>query len=98
MEQIMGWIIAGAPSLLTGVVLAKLKRKEEKDDEREKDRDEREELILEALGANFGITKEMVECMLYGKTPNGELEEAFKYKQNVKHKLEEYMRKKAARQ
>lgn len=97
MEQIMIWIAAGVPSLMVGVVLAKLSKKERRDEERERDRDEREELILESINANFCITKELVDCVLYKKEPNGELEEAFKYKQQVKHKLEEYMRKRAAR-
>lgn len=65
--------------------------------EREADRDEREELILESITANFCVTKELVDCVLYKKPPNGELEEAFSYKQQTKHKLEDYMRRRAAR-
>ena len=43
------------------------------------------------------MTKELVDCTLYGKKPNGELEEAYKYKQETKHKLDDYYRKRAAR-
>lgn len=79
-------------------ILTKQKRNEEKSEKREQDRDQREELILQCIDANFCITKELVDCVLYDKKPNGELEEAFRYKQDVKHKLEDYMRKRAARQ
>ena len=79
-------------------ILAKQKHSEEKSEKRELDRDEREELILQCIDANFCITKELVDCVLYDKKPNGELEEAFRYKQDVKHKMEDYMRKRAARQ
>ena len=97
MEQFVWILIGGVPSLLVGIVLAKMARSEKKADQREADRDEREELILECINANFSITKELVDCVLYKKPPNGELEEAFKYKQDVKHKLEDYMRRRAAR-
>lgn len=97
MEQIVWILIGGVPSLLVGIVLAKMARNEKKADQREADRDEREELILECINANFSITKELVDCVLYKKHPNGELEEAFKYKQDVKHRLEDYMRRRAAR-
>lgn len=90
-------IIACIPSLLVGIVLAKLSKSEKKADAREADRDDREELILECINANFCVTKELVDCTLNHKPPNGELKEAYEYKQKVKHKLEDYMRRKAAK-
>ncbi len=97
MEQFVWILIGGIPSLLVGIVLAKMARNERKADEKEADRDEREMLILEGLNANFSITKELTDCVLYKKPPNGELEEAFKYKQDVKHRMEDYMRRHAVR-
>ena len=94
----IGVILASAiPSILSAVVLLVINRQQKKAEERAKDREEREELILEGLNANFCVTKELVDCTLYGKHPNGELEEAYKYKQNIKHKIENYERSRAAR-
>ena len=85
------------PSVLSGVILAIISKQQKKAEERAKDRVEREELTLEAINAMFCVTKELVDCVLYGKPPNGELKEAFEYKQQVKHKLEEYQRKKISK-
>lgn len=85
------------PSVLSGVILAIISKQQKKADERAKDRTEREELTLEAINAMFCVTKELVDCVLYEKPPNGELKEAFEYKQQVKHKLEEYQRKKISK-
>ena len=97
MEQFVWILIGGIPSLLVGIVLAKMARNEKKADEKEPDRDEREMLILKGLNAVFSITKELTECVLHKKPPNGELEDALRYKQDVKHEIEDYMRRKAAR-
>lgn len=106
--EILLLIIGAALTFGFGVILAKMKRSDDKADKREAmrqaieekreaERDEREELILECINANFCITKELVDCVLYEKKPNGELEEAYRYKQQTKHKLEDYMRRRAAR-
>lgn len=97
MEQFVWILIGGIPSLLVGIVLAKMARNEKKADEKEADRDEREMLILKGLNAVFSITKELTECVLHKKPPNGELEDALRYKQDVKYEIEDYMRRKAAR-
>lgn len=106
--EILLLVIGAALAFGFGVILAKMKRSDDKADKREAkrqaieekreaDRDEREELILECINANFCITKELVDCVLYDKPPNGELQQAFDYKQETKHRLEDYMRKRAAR-
>ena len=97
MEQFVWIIIGGIPSLLVGVVLAKMARNEKKADQREADRDEREELILESLNANGCVIKELYECRYHDKPANGDLEEAYQYQKEVKHRLEDYMRRRAAR-
>lgn len=97
MEQFVWIIIGGIPSLLVGVVLAKMARSEKKADRREADRDEREELILESLNANGCVIKELYECRYHDKPANGDLEAAYQYQKDVKHKLEDYMRRRAAR-
>lgn len=97
MEQFVWALICGIPSLLVGVVLAKMARNEKKADQREADRDEREELILESLNANGCVIKELYECRYHDKPANGDLEEAYQYQKEVKHRLEDYMRRRAAR-
>ena len=93
----IGVIIAAAlPSIFSGVTILLLTRQQNKADKRAKDREEREELTLEAINAIFSITKELTDCVLNKKVPNGELAEAFEYKQDVKHRIENYERKKAA--
>ena len=52
---------------------------------------------MESLNAIFCVTKELTECVLNGKKPNGELHIAYEYKQKAKHDLEEYERKRAAK-
>lgn len=108
MEQVGLTILAAVLAFMFGVILFMIKRNDEKAVRREQkrqqsealkeaDRDEREMLILKGLNANFSITKELTECVLHKKPPNGELEDALKYKQDVKHEIEDYMRRKAAR-
>ena len=97
MDIITGIIIAAVPSVLSGIVLAVVSKSQKKADEREAERDEREMLTLQSLDAIFAITKELTECVLNHKKPNGELQEAYEYKQETKHKLEAYERKKAAK-
>jgi hypothetical protein len=97
MEQFIWLLMGGVPSLLTGLVLAKISKSESKAEQREKERQEREELTLQSMDALFCVTKELVECTLHGKTPNGELQEAYAYKQQAKHRLEEYERKQAVK-
>lgn len=108
MDQFMWVMIGGVPSLLTSLVLYYLKLNNDKaekreqarlrkEEQREKERQEREELTLQSMDALFCVTKELVECTLHGKTPNGELQEAYVYKQQAKHRLEEYERKQAVK-
>lgn len=88
-------IIAAVPSILSGIVIAKLSRANSKAEKLEADRNKRELLILKSLDANAAVSKELVRCVR-GEKPNGELTEAFNYHQDVKHDLEDYMREKAA--
>lgn len=97
MEQFVWLLIGAVPSFISSLVLAKLKRNEDAAEAREKERQEREEITLKSLDALFIVTKELVECTLKGKTPNGELQEAYEYKQQVKHRLEDYERKRAVK-
>lgn len=108
MEEYMLALFGAILAFMFGLILAMINRNESRavlrEEQRQKtealreaERDEREMLILESLNANFSITKELTDCVLYGKPANGELEEAYKYKQETKHKLESYMRRRAAR-
>lgn len=90
-------IVAVIPSILSAMILAKLNKHHEKLAMDERERDEREELILESIDATFDVAKELVNCVLYNKKPNGELEECLKRKDEVRKKLEKFERKRASR-
>ena len=97
MEIITGFIIAAVPSVISGIVLKAVNDSQKKAEEREKERNEREVLTLDSLNAIFCVTKELTECVLNGKEPNGELHLAYEYKQKAKHDLEDYERSRAAK-
>ena len=97
MDVVTGKIIAAVPSVLSGIVLAVVSKSQKKAEKREEERNERELLTLDSLNAIFCVTKELTECVLNGKEPNGELHLAYEYKQKAKHDLEEYERKRAAK-
>lgn len=96
-NEIILLVIGTALTLLLNRILAKLKSNEEKLDKREAEKDERDELILESLNANGCVIKELYECRFHDKPANGDLEEAYQYQRDVKHKLEDYMRRRASR-
>lgn len=97
MENLEIILLALIPTVLSGVILANIKRSQKKAEQLEKDRQKRDLLILESIDANYSVTKELVECVLYNKEPNGELKEAYDYRQNVKHKLQEYEREQVSK-
>lgn len=90
-------IATAVPSILSGVTLLVVTRYLNKSDKKTDEKAKREELTLEALDALMDITKELTACVLEGKTPNGELHEAYARKQDIKHKLEDYERKQASK-
>lgn len=96
-NEILLLVIGAGLTLLSGLTLAKLKSNEEKLDRREAEKDERDELILESLNANGCVIKELYECRFHDKPANGDLEEAYQYQREVKHKMEDYMRRRASR-
>ena len=93
----VGILISLFATVLSGIILRKLDKMEKQTAKKEAERNEREELTLESINALFCTTKELVDTVLYEKPPNGEMQQAYKYKQETKHKLEDYMRKRAAR-
>lgn len=93
----IGILISLFATVLSGIILRKLDKMEKQTAKKETERNEREELTLESLNAIFHVNKELVDCVLYQKKPNGEMEEAHQYQRETKHKLEDYMRKKASR-
>ncbi len=97
MEVITGIIIAAVPSIISGIVLKVVSDSQKKAEERENERNEREILTLNSLNAIFCVTKELTECVLNDKEPNGELHLAYEYKQKAKHDLEDYERRRAAK-
>lgn len=96
METIIGALIGIVSSVLSGIILHVVKKNQKDNEEREALRDRRSHLMLEAINANAGVSKELVRCVR-GEKPNGELTEAFEYQTKVKHKLEDYIREVAAK-
>lgn len=96
MTTIQTVIIAAIPSVLSGLTMLVVTRHQKKAEKSNAATEQREELTLKALNAVFCVTKELVDCTLYGKTPNGELAEAYQYKQKVKHEMEDYERHRAS--
>ena len=90
-------IATAIPSILSGVTLLIITRYFNKSDKRAETKAKREELMLQALDALMDVTKELTACVLEGKTPNGDLHEAYNYKQRAKHDLELYERQQAAK-
>jgi len=80
-----------------GLVAWMIKRSDRKAEERDADRDEREELVLKSIDANGCVIKELYECRFHDKPANGDLENAYKYQNKVKHELEDYMRRRASK-
>lgn len=97
METALTTILSIVTTIIAGVILHAIKSGQKKAQAREEDRDEREKLTLEAINASFCVNKELTNCVLYEEEPNGELEEAYEYQRAVKHKIEDYARKKASR-
>lgn len=97
MTMVQGVVIAAIPSILSGLTMLIVTRQQMKAEKRRAAEEEREKLTLEALNAIFCVTKELVECTLFGKEPNGDLAEAHEYKQTVKHAIEDYERRMASR-
>ena len=89
-------IFAAIPSVLSGLTMLVVTQQQKRTEKRRKATEEREKLTLEAINAVFCVTKELVDCTLYGKEPNGDLAKAYDYKQKVKHDLEDYERERAA--
>ncbi|MCO7121902.1 hypothetical protein NIA71_08635 [Ihubacter massiliensis] len=97
METALTMLLSLATTVIAGVALHAIKSGQKKAQSREEDRDKREQLTLEAINASFCVNKELVSCVLDGKPANGELDEAYEYQRNVKHKIEDYAREKASR-
>lgn len=91
-------IITGViTSVLAAVIISILTKNQKAAEVKEAEREEREDLTLEALDAIFSISKELTRCVR-GEKPNGELTEAYDYLQDVKRKIKVYQRKRASRQ
>lgn len=67
------------------------------DTEREEKRQKRELLILKGLNANFCVSRELIPCVRGDKEPNGELQEAEEYMNDVKHEIDDFSREAAAK-
>ena len=94
---VLKWIIAAIPAIISGYILWQMKEHQKQVDERDAERAKREFLTLENINAQSSAIKELYVCVLLGRTPNGELEQAFKYMQDSKHELEEYLRELASK-
>ena len=97
METAIGILVGIFTAVMSGLILHAIKSGQKKAQVREEDRDEREKLTLEAINASFCVNKEVVACVLDKKPPNGDLDNAYQYQRDVKHKIEDYAREKASK-
>lgn len=101
MEHIWGNVISIAvavtSSIISLVLSQRIKKREEEIAVREAEKEQYEYLCMESLNAITCICKELYNCEMLGRTANGELKEAFNYMQESKHRLEDFLRKLAAK-
>ena len=92
-----GIAVAAIPSIISALVIRRINKHEAMMDKRDKEKARYEYLCLSNLNAIAGVSKELYVCVQKGRTPNGELDDAFNYMQDTKHKLEEHLREMAAK-
>ena len=71
METVIGAMVGIVSSVLSGIILHVVKKNQKANEKREALRDRRSHLMLEAINANAGVSKELVRCVR-GEKPNGE--------------------------
>ena len=92
---------------LSGIILIAIKsgqskaKKRREEEEKlkivlEEAKEQRTTLVLEGLNASFCVNKEVARC-IRGERPNGELTSALDYQTEVKHKIEDFLRKQNSR-
>lgn len=94
--EVLNILLVALPSVLSGAALIVINKSNARAEKKAEERAKREELTLKALNAIFSVNKELVECQLNEKPPNGDLDSAYKYQQDIKHELDDYLRRLAA--
>lgn len=93
MSIVTAIIIAVIPSVLSGAILLVFRRWTKKNDKREEMRKEESILVLQNIDAIGTMADITAKCLKKGEKPNGELEDAMTYRTNMKHALENHLRK-----
>lgn len=88
----------GVPSAITGFGCWYIKRtidkNDKKRDEKERAREQNEFLLVKSVRAAISLSEATAHAMQRGHT-NGDMEEALKYAQKVKHEQKEFLQKQA---
>lgn len=95
--EVGGAIIAATSSIISGIILYKYQKQQKLTQEKDKQKSEYEYSCMQTLNALCTMCKELYVVSMLGRTPNGELAEAFEYMQKCKHEHEDYLRKLASK-
>lgn len=94
MEAVMGTVqtifIAIIPSILSGVILLYIRKKDAKEEKREKTRAKNNVLLLKGVTASLALGEATATAIKAGKC-NGEMDAAQKYAVGVKHEIKNFM-------
>lgn len=93
MNAIAIFIIAVIQSVLTGVILLAIRNWNKKNEKRDEMKKEGDILVLQNIDAIGTMADITAKCVKKGEKPNGDLEDAMVYRTNMKHALENHLRK-----
>lgn len=79
--------ILGLPSLLTGWILRRYEKKQDKREEAQKDKDV---LVIQAVNASIALGEASAIALRNGKC-NGETKVALEYSTKIKHELKDFL-------
>jgi hypothetical protein len=86
--------VLGIPSLLASIVIIwmqrVLKRRDTKEQEREKARQKNNVLLIRMVGASIALGEATAHAVQLGH-PNGDMESALEYAQQVKHEQKDFL-------
>lgn len=93
MNTITVFIIGAFQTVLTGVILLAIRHWMKKSEKRDDMRREEDVLILQNIDAIGTMADITAKCLKKGEKPNGDLDRAMDYRTDMKHALENHLRK-----
>lgn len=80
-------------TVLTGVILLAIRKWDKKNEKRDEMRKEGDVLVLQNIDAIGTMADVTARCVKKGEKPNGDLDRAMDYRTDMKHALENHLRK-----